>query len=341
MREYVRLIELALSGERSSMDRTGAGTVGVFQQQARFDLSQGFPLVTTKKTYWRGVAEEAVWFLQGNDNIRSLLQKRVRIWSLDALRHNLKHVIAAGVTSDEEVKKAKQAANDARKVLYDESIESKDRIEQFNSLMILPNDIQDRFEKRILEDAEFAQVAGCLGPVYGPQWRGRGGALARDQIKELEDALRSGGTSRRMIVSAWNSAQLDAMALPPCHMFWQVHIAPESKMLHLGWYQRSCDTILGIPFNIASYALIASLLAATHGYEIGTLTGSFGDLHIYIPHIPAAKEQFKREPLPLPQLRILNKKESITEYTTEDFKLCNYESHPALENPTPMFGGLF
>ncbi|MEK6874957.1 MAG: thymidylate synthase [Nanoarchaeota archaeon] len=341
MKEYLALLQSALGGEISHDERTGAGTVGVYQQHATFDLAQGFPLVTTKKVFWKAVAEEALWFLQGQDNIRPLLQKKVRIWTLDALRYNLKTVINAGVMSVEEVALAKDQAVQARKVLFDQKIPKEEQIAMFNALMKLPNEIQERFEHRILEDEEFANKAGKLGPVYGPQWRGSHGSFAKDQIAILEAELSRGGSSRRMIVNAWNSTQLDAMALPPCHILWQVHVSPQSRKLHLGWYQRSCDTILGIPFNIASYALIASLLAHTYGYELGNITGTFGDLHVYLPHIPAAKEQLDREPRKLPILEIRNKQKSITEYSSDDFKILHYDPHPVLENPTPMFGGLF
>jgi len=131
------------------------------------------------------------------------------------------------------------------------------------------------------------------------------------------------------------------MALPPCHYVWQVNISPESRKLTLGWSQRSCDTVLGVPFNIASYALLVNLLAHTHGYELGELVGKFEDLHVYQPHVPAAEEQLEREPKPLPRLEILNKRDSVAEYKSEDIKLVGYDKHPKLENPTPMFGGFF
>jgi len=321
MKQYLDLLTQALSGEDSDTERTGAGTIGVYQRQARFNLEEGFPILTTKRVYWKGVVEEALWFLRGETNIRSLAQKNVDIWTSDALRYNLPKVIESGLMTQDEINTAKTEAKAGN-------------YERANALI-------GKFKQKIVEDENFANLAGNLGPVYGAQWRGTNGAKSIDQISDLEKELKKGGSSRRMIVTAWDSSQVKDMALPACHLMWQVHISPETKKLHLGWYQRSCDTILGVPFNIASYGLIANLLAHTHGFEKGELIGTFGDLHVYKPHIPAAREQLLREPKPLPTLNIKTKKDSITQYTSDDIELVGYKPHPKLENPTPMFGGFF
>ncbi len=321
MEQYFTLLRAALSGEKSTNERTGAGTIGVFEQQARFDLKKGFPIVTTKPVYWKGVVEELLWFLRGETNIRPLLQKNVHIWSSDCLRFNLSTVVKSGLISQDEISHAQEAAKDG-----DYSI---------------ANDLIKSYERKILSDEDFANVNGDLGPVYGAQWRGTNGALAFDQIKNLESKLTENNGDRRMIVNAWNPDQIHIMALPPCHISFQVHVSPESNRLTLGWSQRSCDTVLGVPFNIASYGLLASLLAHTHNLGLGELVGRFADLHIYLPHLPAVNEQLAREPRKLPTLRIITKRSSVTEYTANDIQLLDYNPYPKLKNPTPMFGGLF
>jgi thymidylate synthase len=321
MKQYHELLKAALSGERRQDDRTGAGTVGVFQREARFDLTEGFPIVTTKPVYWKGVVEELLWFLRGETNIRSLLEKKVGIWTSDALRFNLDKVLRSGLITKSEVE---QAQREAKNKNYHPA-----------------EDLLKRFERKILEDEDFASHAGELGPVYGAQWRGKSKTQPVDQLAMVEEALSKKKYNRRLIVSAWNLQDVSSMALPPCHYVWQVNVSPESQRLTLGWSQRSCDTMLGVPFNIASYGLLANLLAHTHGYDLGELVGKFEDLHVYLPHVPAAEEQLKREPKSLPRLEILAKKSSVAEYSSEDINLVGYEKHPKLENPTPMFGGFF
>lgn len=341
MRQYHDLLSQALSGERRTDERTGAGTVGVYQRQARFDLNKGFPIATTKRIGFKTIAKELFWFLSGSDNIRPLVLQNVSIWSSDALRSNLDYVIRQNVMAKEEVADAQEKAKTARKTISDTSLPLSERKPMHDALMAPAYQLLSRYEERIKSDEEFASVAGKLGPSYGPQWRGTNGAQSADQIRSLEDALRKGGSSRRMIVAAWNSLQADKVALPPCHVLYQAHVSPETNALTLGWYQRSCDTILGVPFNITSYGLLTELLAHTHGFEKGELIGTFADLHVYIPHIPAAKEQLKREPGPLPKLVIKTKKDSVADYTITDVFLDGYCPHEKLENPTPMYGGFF
>ncbi len=322
MDQYLQLLQKILDeGERREDDRTGAGTIGIFGPQLRFDLSKGFPLVTTKKVPFKAVAEELFWFLSGERNIRPLIERKTKIWTSDALRFNLEKVISSGLMTKEEVEKARE---EAKKGNFE-----------------LAKNLLTRYENKILEDEKFAHECASLGPVYGVQWRGLHTDLSADQIKMLEDSLKAGGSSRRMLVSAWNASHLGEMALPPCHYGFQVHVSPETKKLSLLWNQRSVDTILGLPFNIASYALLIHLLAETHGFEVGELIANLGDTHVYLPHLNAAKEQLSRKPMPLCKLKIINKKDSVMDYTWEDIELAGYESHPKLENPTPMFGGFF
>ena len=287
MKQYHELLRNALSGEQRNDDRTGAGTVGVFQRQARFDLSDGFPLVTTKRMPFKTIARELLWFLSGDDNIRSLVLQGVPIWSSDALRSNLEAVISSGLMTRDEVEQARAKAKEARRLIQDTAIPISERIAQHDALMDPAYDLLKRYGKK------------------------------------------------------WDSEQADQVALPPCHYAFQVHVSPQTKKLTVGWKQRSCDTVLGVPFNIASYALLAELLAYTHGFEKGEVVGDFGDLHVYLPHRPAAEEQLARELRPLPTLRITNRRESILDYTLADFVLEGYNRHPKLEYPTPMFGGFF
>lgn len=321
MKQYLELLEEALNGEVQKDERTGNGTVGVFKSSKMWDLQEGFPAVTTKRLYWNGVLHEAIWFLQGDDNIEYLVENNVNIWNSDAMRHNMPYILDSGLFSKKDLDLARK---DADRGDYRAA-----------------KNLEKLFINEIKTNKEFAKEAGSLGPVYGPQWTGRNGAYAADQIHALEEKLRAGGTSRRMVVNAWNSKQVPDMALPPCHVMWQVHVSPETNKLSLGWTQRSCDTVLGVPFNIASYGLITEMLAHTHGFEKGNLAGDFYNLHVYLPHIDAAKEQLQREPGTLPQLKFNTKKESITDYRAEDIELVGYNPQPKLENPTPMFGGFF
>ena len=342
MKQYKDLVRTALAGERTGEERTGAGTVLETDVSKKFDLSDGKPaVVTTKGIPYRWVAEELFWFLDGETNIRPLLKKDVTIWSSDALRHNEETFLKYNNEYDEgDLIHAKQMASTAQEVMIndDKSLEGELSLEE---LLEPANDIMDYYNSLILDDVEFAQKAGDLGPIYGAQWRGKNGANSIDQVSRLERLLQEGGTSRRMLVDAWNPSQLDEMALPPCHYSWQVNVKPESQKLDLVWNQRSCDTILGVPFNIASYGLLAHLLAETHDFEKGTLTGHFSNLHIYQPHEPAANEILEREPSEQPKLKILNPKNSVTNYNWEDIRLEGYNPDGPLDHNTPMFGGLF
>jgi len=256
MHQYLSLMRhIKESGQRKE-DRTGTGTLSVFGQQLRFDLSEGFPLVTTKKLHLPSIIHELLWFLSGDSNVRYLRENGVKIWD------------------------------------------------------------------------EWADENGELGPVYGVQWRSWGtpDGDAIDQISTVMQQLKETPDSRRIIVSAWNVADLDNMALPPCHAFFQFYVADGKLSCQL--YQRSCDVFLGVPFNIASYALLTHMMAQQADLAVGDFIWTGGDCHLYLNHLEQADEQLAREPLPLPRLAIKRRPKSIFDYQYEDFEILNYESHP-------------
>jgi len=256
MHQYLSLMRhIKESGQRKE-DRTGTGTLSVFGQQLRFDLSEGFPLVTTKKLHLPSIIHELLWFLSGDSNVRYLRDNGVKIWD------------------------------------------------------------------------EWADENGELGPVYGVQWRSWGtpDGDAIDQISTVIQQLKETPDSRRIIVSAWNVADLDNMALPPCHAFFQFYVADGKLSCQL--YQRSCDVFLGVPFNIASYALLTHMMAQQADLAVGDFIWTGGDCHLYLNHLEQADEQLGREPLPLPRLAIKRRPKSIFDYEYEDFEILNYESHP-------------
>jgi len=272
-------------------DRTGTGTLRVFGRHLRFDLQDGFPLITTKRVWMHGVAAELCWFLSGGTNIRPLLEHGVSIWT------------------DWPLKRFRDVTG---------------------------NDLsQDDFEQRILDDTAFAEEWGALGPVYGKQWRDFRGPDGRvDQIDRLVTQLRENPGSRRLLVSAWHPAQVDAMALPPCHYAFQCFVEgePGDGRLSLMWQQRSVDSFLGLPFNIASYALLTHMLAQQADLTPYELIFSGGDCHIYTNHLDVVREQLRREPYPLPRLS-LTPQASIVDYTVEDVIVEDYRHHPALRAP--------
>ncbi len=256
MHQYLSLMRHVKESGQRKEDRTGTGTLSVFGQQLRFDLSAGFPLVTTKKLHLRSIIHELLWFLSGDSNVRYLRENGVRIWD------------------------------------------------------------------------EWADENGELGPVYGVQWRSWGtpDGDAIDQISTVMRQLKESPDSRRIIVSAWNVADLDNMALPPCHAFFQFYVADGKLSCQL--YQRSCDVFLGVPFNIASYALLTHMMAQQADLAVGDFIWTGGDCHLYLNHLAQADEQLAREPLQLPRLAIKRRPKSIFDYQYEDFEILNYESHP-------------
>lgn len=272
MKQYLDALSEVMQHGVPSTDRTGTGTISSFGMQMRFDLSQGFPLVTTKKLHLRSIIHELLWFLSGDTNIRYLKDNGVSIWD------------------------------------------------------------------------EWADENGDLGPVYGHQWR-RFGAdpgvdpgtdlpPGADQIRTLLDAIRTTPDSRRLIVSGWNPLQVGQMALPPCHTLWQVRILGDRLNLQL--YQRSADMFLGVPFNIASYALLTHMLAHVTGYQPGVFVHTLGDAHIYSNHLDQVRRQLGREPHPLPRLTITRPVTDITDFRYEDFRIEGYDPHPAIPAPVAV-----
>ncbi|NQW25086.1 MAG: thymidylate synthase [Cryomorphaceae bacterium] len=285
MQPYLDLIQRVLDQGVRKEDRTGTGTLSVFGHQMRFDLQEGFPLVTTKKLHLKSILHELIWFIRGETNIRYLCQNGVRIW------------------------------DDWPYAKYAESAD------------FTGEDIR-AFSARIAEDADFATKWGELGPVYGHQWRswpGPNGAVV-DQLKNVLEDLRNKPDSRRHIVSAWNPGYIDQMALPPCHAFFQFYVAEGKLSCQL--YQRSADIFLGVPFNIASYALLVHFMAQDLGLEVGDFVHTLGDAHIYSNHLDQVGLQLTREPKKLPTLRLNPSVTSLFDFTFEDVQLEGYTPHP-------------
>lgn len=261
MKQYLDLMRDILNNGTRKTDRTGTGTLSVFGRQLRFDLSQGFPLVTTKKLHLRSIIYELLWFLNGDTNIKYLNDNKVTIWD------------------------------------------------------------------------EWADENGDLGPVYGSQWRSwpapNGESI--DQISRVLEQIKTKPDSRRHMVTAWNPAEVDKMALPPCHALFQFYVADGKLSCQL--YQRSADYFLGVPFNIASYALLTEMVAQQCDLKPGEFVWTGGDTHLYTNHLEQAREQLTRAPYPLPQLVIKRKPATLFEYQFEDFEIVNYQSHPSIKAP--------
>lgn len=259
MKQYLDLIQRVLNEGVQKEDRTGTGTLSVFGHQMRFNLEEGFPLLTTKKLHLKSIIYELLWFLRGETNVRYLQEHGVSIWN------------------------------------------------------------------------EWANENGDLGPIYGRQWRAwpnyGGGAI--DQITEAVETIKNNPDSRRIIVSAWNVADLKNMALPPCHAFFQFYVANGKLSLQL--YQRSADIFLGVPFNIASYALLLMMMAQVTGLRVGDFIHTLGDAHIYLNHVDQVKLQLTREPRPLPHMTLNPEVKSIFDFQYEDFQLTDYNPHPHIK----------
>ena len=264
MQPYLDLMRHVIHHGVRKDDRTGTGTLSVFGHQMRFDLAQGFPLLTTKKVHTKSIIYELLWFLRGDTNIRYLKDHGVSIWN------------------------------------------------------------------------EWANEDGDLGPVYGAQWRSWPAPDGRhiDQISQVTRAIRENPDSRRLIVSAWNVSEIERMALPPCHLLFQFYVAQGRLSCQL--YQRSADIFLGVPFNIASYALLTHMLAQQCDLEVGEFIWTGGDCHLYQNHLKEADEQLSRVPLTLPKLSIVRRPPTIFDYTFEDFQIVNYQHHPAIKAPVAV-----
>lgn len=287
MKQYLDMCRYILEHGEDRPDRTGTGTHSVFGYQTRYDLREGFPLLTTKKMYLRPIAEELLWFIKGDTNIKYLVDRNVKIWN---------------EWPYEDFKKS----------------------EDFNGETL------EEFVEKIKNDDDFAKKHGNLGPVYGAQWRNFNNE-GTDQLMKLIDSLKNNPFSRRHIISAWNPSQVDEMALPPCHTLMQFYVSSDKKYLSCQLYQRSADTFLGVPFNIASYALLTCMLAQVCGYEPKEFIHTIGDAHIYRNHFDVVKTQIEREPLPLPRL-VLNKDiDNLFDFKIEDIKLEGYQSHGPLK----------
>lgn len=287
MKQYHDLLQHLLDKGVWKDDRTGTGTYSVFGYQMRFDLKDGFPLVTTKKVFTKAVIHELLWFLKGESNIQYLCQNGVRIW------------------------------DDWPYATYKASSDFK-------------GETIKEFAEKIANDNAFAKQWGELGPVYGVQWRSWEGkeGKAYDQISHLVEQLKKNPYSRRHIVSAWNVPFIDQMALPPCHTMFQFYVSEGKLSCQL--YQRSADVFLGVPFNIASYALLTMMLAQVCGLEYGDFVHTFGDVHLYSNHVEQVKLQLTRDFRPLPQMEINKEVTSIFDFKYEDFKLLNYDPHPTI-----------
>ena len=292
MRQYHELMDRVLREGIDKSDRTGTGTRSVFGHQMRFDLAEGFPMVTTKKLHLKSILHELIWFISGDTNIRYLCQNGVRIW--DDWPY----------------------ATYAKSADYD-GIDMKE------------------FAARIAADADFAAKWGDLGPVYGYQWRfwpGPNGPV--DQLRDVLEGIRRNPDGRRHIVSAWNPGYIDQMALPPCHAFFQFYVVDGKLSCQL--YQRSADIFLGVPFNIASYALLIHMMAQDLGLGVGDFVHTLGDAHIYSNHMDQVRLQLSREPRALPTLKLNPSVKSLFDFRYEDVELVGYDSHPHIPAPVAV-----
>ena len=296
MKQYLDLLTRIKTEGAVKTDRTGTGTKSVFGHQMRFDLSQGFPLLTTKKVFLKGIIHELLWFLNGDTNIKYLVDNGVHIWDNDAYRYYNELCFKAGVlpVTMEEFLRAAQ-----------EGIDSP------------------------IDGYKF----GDLNHVYGYQWRSwpRPNGEAIDQIKQAVDLIKNNPDSRRIIVSAWNVADVEKMALPPCHTLFQFYVADGKLSCML--YQRSADTFLGVPFNIASYALLTMMMAQVCGLEAGEFVHTLGDTHLYLNHLEQVDEQLSRTPRALPKMHINPDVKSIFDFKYEDFTLSDYDPYPTIKAP--------
>ena len=294
MRQYLDLLNKICSEGVVRDDRTGTGTKGIFGYQMRFDLAEGFPLLTTKRVFLKGVIHELLWFLKGDTNIKYLVDNGVHIWDSDAFRYYNELCVKHGV---------------------------------------LPVDM-DTFLSALGVDSPIEGYKfGDLNHVYGYQWRSwpKANGESIDQIKEVIETIKKNPSSRRMIVSAWNVADVGSMALPPCHTMFQFFVAEGKLSCQL--YQRSGDVFLGVPFNIASYALLTMMIAKECGLQVGEFIHTLGDAHLYLNHLEQAAEQLSRDTRELPRMTLKGDNKSIFDYTYDDFVLEGYDPHPAIKAP--------
>ena len=310
MQQYQELVRKILEEGHVKTDRTGVGTKSLFGYQMRFDLSQGFPMVTTKRVPFGLIKSELLWFLRGDTNVRYLLEHNNHIWDEWAFKRYVESPDYRGPDMTDFGLRA--VADPDFNEIYQQELAA--------------------FNKRVLTDDDFAKRYGNLGNVYGAQWRSwplRNGETL-DQISQLIDMIKHSPDSRRLIVSAWNPEDVPSMALPPCHTLFQFYVHDGKLSCQL--YQRSADVFLGVPFNIASYALLTHLIAKECGLEVGDFVHTLGDAHIYLNHLEAAETLLSREPKLLPQLEIDDFKQ-FDQVSTDQIRLQGYEPWPTIKAP--------
>ena len=298
MKQYLDLLKLIKETGIKKEDRTGTGTISIFGHQMRFNLQDGFPLMTTKKVNLDSIIHELLWFIRGDTNIRYLAQNGVNIWNDWPFQSWLN-----------ETGQADKYA-----------MHSKEWKEMMKT-----------FVETVIADEGFASQYGDLGPVYGKQWRDFEGV---DQLEQVIEDIKNSPDSRRLIVSAWNPKDIPVMiksGLPPCHTLFQFYVS--NGRLSCQLYQRSADVFLGVPYNIASYALLTLMIAKVSGLEPGEFVHSFGDTHIYLNHLEQVNEQLSRDPHSLPQVKIKNNRSSLFEFEINDFELTDYDPHPFISAP--------
>ncbi|MGM0435925.1 MAG: thymidylate synthase [Bacillota bacterium] len=287
MKTYQNFLTHILKHGKPKEDRTGTGTLSTFGYQMRFDLRDGFPLLTTKKVHFKSIVHELLWFIKGDTNIQPLVKNGVRIWNEWPYQNY----------------KASEAYQ---------------------------GETMKAFVEKIKKDDAFAAKWGDLGPVYGKQWRNfEGKNKSVDQLEWVIEEMQKNPNSRRLIINSWNPTEIDAMALPPCHMMVQFYI--NDGVLSAQLYQRSADAFLGVPFNIASYALLTRMIAHVLDLKPGTFVHTVGDAHIYNNHIPQVKTQLERTPRPLPEIELDASVKSLFDFTYESIRLKDYDPHPALK----------
>ncbi|MDP3995610.1 MAG: thymidylate synthase [Patescibacteria group bacterium] len=306
MQQYLELLRDIKENGINKSDRTGTGTRSLFGRQIRFDLAKGFPLLTTKKVFMRGITHELLWFLKGDTNIKYLVDNNVHIWD---------------------------------EWPYQTWLESEGFAEQYPMYSDEWQEKKKEFIERIKTDDAFAAQHGELGPVYGKQWvrwEAKNGSTI-NQIEQAQDMIRNNPDSRRIIVAAWNTADIQELvksktsAPPLCHTMFQFYVSENKLSCQL--YQRSADVFLGVPFNIASYALLTQMMAQTTGRELGDFVHTFGDVHIYNNHVEQVEEQLSRLPKDLPEMKLNPDVKDIFDFTFDDIELVGYDPHPAIKAP--------
>jgi len=301
MQQYLDLVRHIRDHGVKKEDRTGTGTVSIFGHQMRFDLAHGFPLVTSKKVHLKSILHELLWFIRGDTNIRYLVENGVGIWNDWPYQNWLR-----------------ETGQDTSLEMYSPEWRA----------------VMKEFIEKIKTDRDFAAQYGDLGPVYGKQWRNFGGV---DQLTQLIDDIKSNPDSRRLIVSAWNPQDIPVMVksgLPPCHSLFQFYVVDGKLSCQL--YQRSADVFLGVPFNIASYAILTMMIAQVSGLGLGDFVHTFGDAHLYLNHMDQVEEQLSRSTFDLPTMKINPQVTSLFDFVFDDFELQNYQSHGPIAAPVAV-----